>query len=166
MPKFYRIFAPKRESCRRCEHNSQKNVNWVTTADGCIHSADTMQLDCHQLVANCVRSVDATQLDTVVESHLRRWCVLGIRESSDDTKVMNEGCCKIKVKQSDLKRPLCFVICSWDCSHYHHSRLCSGPYRCQHFLDNIVSIAGFLVFCLNFVHCKPTGTCMWLGTLV
>jgi len=44
------------------------------TADGCVHSADTTQInfavgkfaqtrrDCRQLVANCVHTADATQL--------------------------------------------------------------------------------------------------------
>jgi len=55
---------------------AQEIVNWVTTADGCVHTADTMQLDfavgkfvqtrrdCRQLVANCVHTADATQLDS------------------------------------------------------------------------------------------------------
>ena len=54
---------------------AQEIVNWVTTADGCIHTADTTQLDfavrifvqtrsrCRQLVANSVHTADATQLD-------------------------------------------------------------------------------------------------------
>jgi len=54
----------------------QEIVNWVTTANGCVHIADTMQQvldfavgkfvqtrrDCHQLVANSVNTADATQL--------------------------------------------------------------------------------------------------------
>jgi len=55
-------------------------VNWVTTADECVHSADTTQLDfvagkfvqtrrdCRQLVANSVDTADATQLDNYVAS--------------------------------------------------------------------------------------------------
>jgi len=57
---------------------NRKYVNWVTTADGCVQTTDTTQLDfvvgkfvqtrrdCHQLVANiyCVHTVDATQLDS------------------------------------------------------------------------------------------------------
>jgi len=54
---------------------AQKIVNWVTTADGCVHTAHTTQLDfavgefvqtrrdCRQLVANSVYAADATQLD-------------------------------------------------------------------------------------------------------
>ena len=54
---------------------AQEIVNWATTADGRVHSADTMQLDfvvgkfvqirrdCRQLFANCVHTADATQLD-------------------------------------------------------------------------------------------------------
>jgi len=59
---------------------SQEIVNWVTTADGCVHTADTTQLDfvvgkfvqtrrdCRQLVANSVHTTDATQLDNWVAS--------------------------------------------------------------------------------------------------
>ena len=55
---------------------AQEIVNWVTTADGCVHSADTTQLDfavgkfvqthrdCRLLVANYVHTADATQLDS------------------------------------------------------------------------------------------------------
>jgi len=56
---------------------AQKIVNWVTTADGCVHSADMTQFDfavvkfvqthrrdCRQLVANSVHIADATQLDS------------------------------------------------------------------------------------------------------
>jgi len=55
---------------------SQEIVNWVTTADECVHTVDTTQLDftvrksvetrrdCRQLVANCVHVADATQLDS------------------------------------------------------------------------------------------------------
>jgi len=62
---------------------AQEIVNWVTTADGCIHTADTTQLDfavgkfvqtrrdSHQLVANSVRTADATQLDSWVTSAVR-----------------------------------------------------------------------------------------------
>jgi len=59
----------------------QEIVNWVTTADGCVHSADTTQLDfavgkfvqtrrdCRQLVANCiVHTTDGTPLDSWVAS--------------------------------------------------------------------------------------------------
>ena len=46
----------------------ESEKNWVTTVDGCVHSADTTQLhfaigkfvqtrrDCRQLVANCVHT--------------------------------------------------------------------------------------------------------------
>ena len=57
---------------------TQELVNWVTTADGCVHAADTTQLDfavgkfvqtrrlrdCRQLVANSLHTADATQLDS------------------------------------------------------------------------------------------------------
>ena len=55
---------------------AQESVNCVTTADGCVHTADTTQLDfsigkfvqtrrdCRQLAANCVHTADATQLDS------------------------------------------------------------------------------------------------------
>jgi len=51
---------------------AQEIVNWVTTADGCIHTANTTQLDvavgksvqtrrdCHQLVANPLRTAGVT----------------------------------------------------------------------------------------------------------
>ena len=53
---------------------AQEIVNWLTTADGCVHSADTTQLDfavgkfvglqtrgdCRQLVPNCLHTADAT----------------------------------------------------------------------------------------------------------
>jgi len=53
---------------------AQEIVNWVTTADWCVHTADTTQLDfavgkfvqtrrdCRQLVANCVHTADAADL--------------------------------------------------------------------------------------------------------
>jgi len=55
---------------------TQEIVNWVTTVDGCVHTADTTQLDfavgkfvatrrdCRQLVANSVHTADATKLDS------------------------------------------------------------------------------------------------------
>ena len=55
---------------------AQEIVNWVTTADGCVHTADMTQLDfavgifvqthpdCRQLVANSVHTTNATQLDS------------------------------------------------------------------------------------------------------
>ena len=57
---------------------AQKIVNWVATADGCVHATDTTQLDfvvgnfvqtrrdCRQLpvVAKSIHSADATQLDS------------------------------------------------------------------------------------------------------
>ena len=55
---------------------AQETVNWVTTADGCVHTADTTQLDisvgkfvqtcrdCRQLVANSVHTINASQLDS------------------------------------------------------------------------------------------------------
>ena len=63
--------------CRHLSPTSiaQETVNWVTTADGCVHSADTTQLDfavgkfvqtrrdCRKLVANFVRTAEAIQLD-------------------------------------------------------------------------------------------------------
>jgi len=64
---------------------AQEIVNWVTTADGCVHAADTTQLDfavgkfvqtrrdCRQLVANCVHTA------ATVEARRRRRCVLGFR---------------------------------------------------------------------------------------
>jgi len=59
---------------------AQEIVNWVTTADGCVHAADTTQLDfavgkfvqtCRKFetVANyscesCIHTADATPLDS------------------------------------------------------------------------------------------------------
>jgi len=55
---------------------AQEIVNWVTTADGCVHIADMTQLDfavgkfvqtrrdCRQPVANCVHTADATRLNS------------------------------------------------------------------------------------------------------
>jgi len=55
---------------------AQEIVNWVTTADGCVHTDDTTQLDfavgkfvqsrrdCRQQVANSVHTADATELDS------------------------------------------------------------------------------------------------------
>jgi len=55
---------------------AQEIVKWVTTADGCVHTAKMTQLDfavgkfvqtrrdCRQLVANCVHTADETQLDS------------------------------------------------------------------------------------------------------
>jgi len=31
--------------CSHLSSTAQAIVNWVTTADGCVHTADTMQLD-------------------------------------------------------------------------------------------------------------------------
>ena len=67
---------------------TQEVVNWVTIADGCVHTADMTQLDfavgkfvqtrrdCRQLVANSVHTADAT-----VESHRRRRCEHTRRQS-------------------------------------------------------------------------------------
>jgi len=55
---------------------AQEIVNWITTAGGCVHTADMTQLDfavgkfvqtrgdCRQLVANSVHTADETQLDS------------------------------------------------------------------------------------------------------
>jgi len=63
---------------------AQKIVNWVTTADGCVHIADKTQLDfavgkfirtrrdCRQLVANCAHSTAPTRSTR----QSRRRCVL------------------------------------------------------------------------------------------
>jgi len=65
---------------------AQEIVNWVTTADGCVHTADATRLrcwqicldstrrDCRQLVANCVglHAANATQLDSRVASAVCR----------------------------------------------------------------------------------------------
>jgi len=60
----------------RNSSTAQEIVNWVTTADSCVHTADTTQLDftvgkfvqthrdCRQLVANSIHTADATQLDS------------------------------------------------------------------------------------------------------
>jgi len=70
---------------------AQKIVNWVKTADGCIHTTNTTQLDfavgkfvqtrrdCRLLVANCVhfRLWSPTRLNSTVESRRLRRCVLG-----------------------------------------------------------------------------------------
>jgi len=57
---------------------AQEIINWVTTTDGCVHTADTTQLDfavdkfvqtrrdCRQLVTNSVLTADATQLDSML----------------------------------------------------------------------------------------------------
>jgi len=50
----------------------QEIVNWVTTPDGCVHSADTTQLDF------AVGKVVQTRLNSTAESRRRRRCVLGI----------------------------------------------------------------------------------------
>jgi len=64
--------------CRHLSPAAQEIVNWVTTADGCVHTANTTQLDfavgkfvqtrrdCRQLLANSVHTADATQLDSCV----------------------------------------------------------------------------------------------------
>jgi len=69
---------------------AQEIVNWVTTADGCVHTANTMQLNfavgkfvqtrrnCCKLVSNCVHTADATQLDRWVTSASQ--CVLGFTD--------------------------------------------------------------------------------------
>jgi len=64
--------------CHQPQYSStaQEIANWVATADGCVHTTDTMELDfavgkfvqtrrdCRQLAANCVHITDATQLDS------------------------------------------------------------------------------------------------------
>jgi len=62
--------------CHHLSPTAHEIVNWVTTADGCVHAADTTQLDfavgklvqtrrdCRQLAANSVHTADATQLDS------------------------------------------------------------------------------------------------------
>ena len=64
-------------------------VNWVTTADGCVHTADTTQLnfavgkfvqtrrDYCQLIANSVYT-PPTRLKSTLKSRWRRRCVLGL----------------------------------------------------------------------------------------
>jgi len=88
----------------RQSHIDCRIVNWVTTADGRVHTAATTQLDStrqdkfskcsvskfssavvgrrRELVANSIHTADAdadaTQLNSTVESRRRRRCVLGI----------------------------------------------------------------------------------------
>jgi len=37
-----------------CQLSAQEIVNWVTTADGCVHTADTTQLDIFVVSASAV----------------------------------------------------------------------------------------------------------------
>jgi len=60
-------FSTITSMCRHLSPTAQEIVYWVTTADGCVHSADATQLD---------------SVEWVVESHRRRQCVLGIRDWS------------------------------------------------------------------------------------
>ena len=53
---------------------AQEIVNWVTTADGCVHTADTTQLDF--AVGKFVQSRRDCQLNSTVESRRRRRCGL------------------------------------------------------------------------------------------
>ena len=67
---------------------AQEIVNWVTTADGCVHSADNTQLDftvgkfvqtrrdCRQLLR--IVYTPPTRLNSTVESRRFRRCVVGI----------------------------------------------------------------------------------------
>ena len=90
--------------CPTCLHIRCRIVNWVTTANGRVHTADTTQLDStrqdkfstcsvskfslavvsrrRELVANSIHTADAdarsTQLNSTVESRRRRRCVLSI----------------------------------------------------------------------------------------
>jgi len=58
---------------------SQEIVNWVTTADGCVHTDD--RTNCRQLAANsCTHR--RRRRDKTVSSRRRRRCVLGISLNS------------------------------------------------------------------------------------
>ena len=47
-----------------CQLSAQEIVNWVTTADGCVHAAGATVLSCRR----CVHTADTTQLDSFVAS--------------------------------------------------------------------------------------------------
>ena len=94
---------------------AQEIVNWVTTADGCVHTTGTTQLDfavgkfvqtrrdCFQLVANSVYTVDVTQLDSWVVSAsavcigLKKQtvsvCMLGVVTSFHECDFYNQQNC-------------------------------------------------------------------------
>ena len=55
---FLQFFSTMTSLCRHLSVVSTGNCKWVTTADGCVHTGDT------------------TQLDSFVASRRRRWCVL------------------------------------------------------------------------------------------
>ena len=60
-----------------CRHlSAQEIVNWVTTADGCVHTDDMTKL----LPTSCeFVYTPPTRRDKTVSSRRRRRCVLGIR---------------------------------------------------------------------------------------
>jgi len=74
---------------------AQKIVNWVTTADGCVHTTDSTRLDfavgkfvqtrraCRQLVANCVCTTPM-RLNSTVELRRRRRCILDFSDVECD----------------------------------------------------------------------------------
>ena len=64
---FLQFFQQRRHYVVTCQLSAQKIVNWVTTADGCVHTADTTS-------RRCVHTADTT----TVSSRRRRRCVLDI----------------------------------------------------------------------------------------
>ena len=60
-----------------CRHlSAQEIINWVTTADGCVHTDDTTKLS--QTTRELFVFTPPTQRDSTVSSRRRRRCVLGI----------------------------------------------------------------------------------------
>jgi len=70
---FYNFFQQWRHYVATCQLSAQEIVNWVTTADGCVHTYDTTKL----LPTSCeFVYTPPTRRDSTVSS--RRRCVLGL----------------------------------------------------------------------------------------
>ena len=51
---FLQFFQQLRHYVVNCQLSAQEIVNWVTTADGCVHTADATRLDSFVLSASAV----------------------------------------------------------------------------------------------------------------
>ena len=51
---FYNFFQQRRHYVVTCQLSAQEIVNWVTTADWCVHTADATRLDSFVSSAVCI----------------------------------------------------------------------------------------------------------------
>ena len=69
---FYNFFQRRRHYVVTCQLSAQEIVNWVTTADGCVYTADAT------VFASAVFT-PPTRRNSTVSSRRRRRCVLDIK---------------------------------------------------------------------------------------